>query len=562
MLEVKNFSLHVENADGETPLLSHVTAHFPLSHYAAIIGPSGCGKTSLLKLIAGIAPGREEGEITWRGNNLADSDFHASEIAYVPQFGIAHEELTILESVRFALALRRCRTGRSSTSKIIDSILAEVGLTDLREQQVKKLSGGQRRRLALAIELTSQPAILLCDEVTSGLDPQAEEEIVHLLRRQSRENGRLVLSVTHSLAHLDLYDTVLVLYGGMVAYHGPPRGLPQRFRIESPHQLYAILKQRHASDWNEQWRAQPREAYPDFEPSHSPAPSYQPPPIPGPVSQFWTLLARRTLIFRRSTSQLLLQMALLLGFPLLVAIFAWNGLPAIQNLSMGLQRDVFVQMTERQQFLENSTRIGSIVSGIVMFQVILLSLMGANNAGREIASERAIFEKERLAGLRPLAYVASKATFLSFIVIPQSLWMGCFIHFACQFPGDLPTQLGFLLLINSAISSLCLGISSLMPNAEQASLLSIYLVGFQLPLSGAVLALPEPLDILTRPFISAYWSWSGILETLHQERYYDVVQSVVQSPLASIPICIFTLLSHILTGLAAAWIGCEHQHTP
>jgi hypothetical protein len=98
-----------------------------------------------------------------------------------------------------------------------------------------------------------------------------------------------------------------------------------------------------------------------------------------------------------------------------------------------------------------------------------------------------------------------------------------------------------------------------MSSPEQASLVSIYLVGFQLPLSGAVLALPEWLGALTRPFISAYWSWSGILKTLQSERYYDIVQMVVQSPLAPASVCVFVLVVHIVVGLLIALKGCERQ---
>ena len=87
-------------------------------------------------------------------------------------------------------------------------------MQEFEDHRVGVLSGGQRRRLALAIELTSRPEILLCDEVTSGLDPQSEDDIVKLLHALSRQSQRLVLSVTHSLMHLELYDSVTVFYKG------------------------------------------------------------------------------------------------------------------------------------------------------------------------------------------------------------------------------------------------------------------------------------------------------------------------------------------------------------
>jgi hypothetical protein len=191
--------------------------------------------------------------------------------------------------------------------------------------------------------------------------------------------------------------------------------------------------------------------------------------------------------------------------------------------------------------------------------VVLLTLMGANNAGREVAAERDLFEKEKLSGLDPLAYVVSKAVFLLLLVAAQSSWMGFFVREVCGFPGDAAMQFAFLFLVNAAMTALCLGISSWLRSPGQASIASIYLVGFQLPLSGAVLALPEWLGPLVRPFISAYWSWSGILQTLKNERTYDIVQMVVQSPLSPAPLCAWVLLLHIATGLVAAWFGCERR---
>jgi len=573
MLEIKNVSLQV--SDNERPLLFEVSAEYPLAHFGAIIGPSGCGKTTLLKLIAGIAPGEEEGEVFWKDRNLEEDDFSPGEIAYVPQFSIAHEELTVRECVTYALRLRVRRSDCADFTAAVDAILTEVDLLDLESRSVKILSGGQRRRLALAMELTSKPDILLCDEVTSGLDPSSEDDIVRLLHGLSRKENRLILSVTHSLEHIDLYDSILVLFQGIVTYHGPAKFLAHYFGVNHPNEVYARLELRTPEEWGASWikhsgalkeAAKPkrsRKKAPEKLTStteNEEESGEKTSSLPGPLSQFVTLLSRRLLVFSRSRQQLLLQVGLIFGFPLLVAIFAWNGLPAVKNLSMGLDLNLLQQLNEARDFLIQSSKVGSLVSGIVMFQVILLTLMGANNSGREIAAERLIFEKEKLSGLSPLSYVASKTAFLGFMILAQSLWMGFFVHQVCGFPGNFEAQLFLLVLVNAAMSSICLAVSSLMRSPEQASLVSIYLVGFQLPLSGAVLALPELLGSIVRPFVSAYWSWSGILQTLKAERYYDIVQTVVQSPLSSFSLCVWILLAHIAAGLFITCLGCERRH--
>ena len=580
MLELRDVTLFIGQGGEVKPLLSDISARFPRGHFGAIIGPSGCGKSTLLKVITGIAHGDEEGEIHWQGQNLMEQDFSPSEIGYAPQFSIAYEELTVRECVAYAIQLRVRGMHGDALEEAVARVLDEVNMTEFSTRLVSVLSGGQKRRLALAMELVSKPVMLLCDEVTSGLDPQSEDEIVKLLHGLSRTEGRVVLSVTHSLRHLNYYDSVLVLYQGVVAYHGPPEYLSHYFRCEDPQDLYAQLALREAREWSQSWKKH-RHAFVEaiaghdsveldavnFEsPIDEPGETIEMPPQPerseslpppGALSQFLTLTSRRFRIFSRNKAQILLQIGLILGFPILVAIFAWNGLPAIQNLSMGMDLNVVQQLQENVKFLVQGSKIGSLVSGIVMFQVILLTLMGANNSGREIAAERLIFEKEKLSGLSPLAYIGSKVVFLLVLVLAPSFWMGLFVHFVCNFPGDLSAQLLFLFLVNAAMTSICLAISSLMSTAEQASLVSIYLVGFQLPLSGAVLALPDWVGSITRPFISAYWSWSGILQTLRGERYYDIVQMVVQTALSPASLCLWVLGSHIVIGLFVAWIGSQ-----
>ncbi len=176
-----------------------------------------------------------------------------------------------------------------------------------------------------------------------------------------------------------------------------------------------------------------------------------------------------------------------------------------------------------------------------MFQVILLTLMGSNNAAREIAGERAIFEKEKFAGLRPASYIASKVAFLSVLIVAQSAWMGFFVSMICRFPGDLLAQIVILCLTNAAMTFVCLAISSFSRSAENASLLSVYLVGLQLPLSGAVLALPHVIGLATRPLVAAYWGWSGYWQTMRDTRFYDFVQSMSATELVAFGLCVWVL---------------------
>ena len=129
----------------------------------------------------------------------------------------------------------------------------------------------------------------------------------------------------------------------------------------------------------------------------------------------------------------------------------------------------------------------------------------------------------------------------------------------CRFPGDLVTPAGLLLLVNGAMTAICLGISSITKSAEHASLVCVYLVGFQLPLSGAVLALPKFLGWITQPVIAAYWGWSGYLQTMRDTRFYNVIQSVSQTKLAPLGLCGWVLVFPILAGLLLAYLGSRHS---
>lgn len=591
MLELQDVSFTIQKDGEAVNLVDQVNIKVPRGHFMAIVGPSGCGKTTLLKVIAGLNP-ESAGGLYWEGRNLSvEGDLDAADIGYVPQFSIAYDPLTVDESVETATRLRVKVRNMEELDQRIDRVLEETGLATIADRQVKVLSGGQKRRLGLAMELVSDPKLLLCDEVTSGLDPRSEREIVRLLHDLSRKDGRVVLSVTHSLAHLELYDSILVLHEGRVAFHGPPDQVTHYFSVHDTEEVYPKLATQTSERWQSSWMKH-REPYytkldrnrlrlidsgslevpktatrpvEDSPEATSPAVTEQEEnkvATPGFFTQFTTLLSRRWRIFFRDRGQVFLQLAILLCFPVLVTLFSENAKKPIASYSDSRQVNIEVQIQEEQMVRGDQIQVGSAVSGIIMFQVILLCLMASNNSAREIASERQIFEKEKFGGLRPSAYLASKVIFLACLVLAQSLWMGVFVNMFAPFrggAGGFESHLIFLLLVNGAMTAICLGISGLMRTAEQASLLSIYLVGFQLPLSGAVLALPAVIETFTRPFISAYWAWSGSVSAL-EPKVLGAVQAVIDTSLSGSQACTYTLVFHIAAGLVAAWIGTRrHQ---
>lgn len=569
MLEARNICLEVDNEGESLFLLSDVNFCIPRGHFVAIVGPSGCGKTTLLKAIAGIKE-TTSGSFFWEGRDLAeDGDFEPYEIGYVPQFSIAYEELTVDENVESSARLR-VDADDDELDDIIDSVLEETGLSEIADRPVKLLSGGQKRRLALAMELVSRPRILLCDEVTSGLDPRSEREIVELLHKLSMKDGRIVISVTHSLAQLSLYDSIIVLVRGNLAYHGSPELMIHYFGEQDFEQVYPKLAMREPDEWRQSWLKHRVDYYQRLERKHLEkfsAAGITPPPaeprteapedVPQPsfFTQFSTLLKRRFTILFRDRTQLWLQVAMIVIFPILVALFSSKGQDQLLQLTDNMGNDLVAEVQAQQAQAEVRARVGSAVSGIIMFQVILLGLMGSNNASREVAGERLIMEKEKFAGTGVGAYLASKLVYLSVLVLVQSLWMFAFVQYCWPLRGDVVNHFIFLLLANAAMTSVCLGISANCKTPDQSSLLSIYLVGFQLPLSGAVLALPEYVEKLTQPFISAYWAWSGSVNGGLDSEVLKAVNSIVQTTFSDKPLCMVVLLGHVLFGIVLTYIG-------
>jgi ABC-type multidrug transport system ATPase subunit len=586
MLELREVDYTITRDDADVHLLRDVSIKVKPGHFMAIVGPSGCGKTTLLKVIAGLQF-ETSGSVFWRGEDLSDGgDLQPQELGYVPQFSIAFDHLTVEECVETAAKLRTRASG-DELYEIVDRVIAEVGMESSRDKRVAVLSGGQKRRLGLAMELVSRPHLLLCDEVTSGLDPQSERDIVQLLHTLSMQDDRIVVNVTHSMSYLDLYDSVLVMHEGHVVYHGTPDAMPHYFSVENPQAIYPRLAKRTAADWHESWKKYSDAYYEklDFRlaaRTHSDDEGLPPSPAASPVSgtaaagstsqtpeedsrhipaaflrQFLVLFTRRWKLFFRDRTQLLLHLALLFGFPILVVIFATDGLPSMPEVSAA---ETIEDLKAQAEAVEKRVEIGGLISGLVMFQVILLTLMGSNNSAREIAAERLTYEKERLGGLTPMAYLSSKACFLAVLVTIQAVWMGLFVNHFTGLPGSLGDKIKMLLLVNGAMTAVCLAISANMKSPEQASLLSIYLVGFQLPLSGAVLALPGALERIIQPLIAAYWSWSGQLASMRPSEYFVGIDQAIPTDVVSEPgISASVLTAHILCGLVAAWIGCKRH---
>lgn len=571
MLSCKN--LTVQPASSPRPILDSATVQFKTGAMNAVIGPSGCGKTTLVKAMLGIIPSAGE---SFFDNRLIDSpDELVGKVGFAPQFTCVHPMLTVTEAIEGALEIAGCASGDFFIRR--SEILKIVGLEEHADKPVGALSGGQLRRIGLGVELAGDPPVLCCDEVTSGLDPLSENAILDLLENLCRARKKTCVCIIHNLAKLDYFDTVTVIHCGRVVFCGSPADMLAHFGIDSALRLYdrlgefgiehwlGLYEERKASEEAANSNgaeeagglsAESRAGGENKKISEAGAGGRKPPSFFG---QFAMLLRRRATLFFRDTQNLVLTLAITFGFPIIVVIFSIGGLPQIESLALDRNLGVLDELRENLRIQISAAQTSTLVTGLILFQVVLLSLMGANNSAREIAAERPLYEKERLLGLHPSAYALSKLVFTSAVAVFQGLCMCVFVKYVCKFPGDFFVQSAVLAMACVATTAVCLAFSALFDSPEKANTVSIYLVGFQLPLSGIVLALPEALKWVCRPFISAYWGWAGYMSSMRETRIYD---AYIQTRAAweFLPDCAFALAvlsAQTLLAAAAVFYGCR-----
>jgi hypothetical protein len=245
------------------------------------------------------------------------------------------------------------------------------------------------------------------------------------------------------------------------------------------------------------------------------------------------------------------------GFPVLVAIFALGGLPQIGAMALDSTSGFLETLQQSMRHQREATQAANLVVGLVLFQVILLGLTGANNGAREIAAERMVYEKERMNGLRPVAYAFSKVLFFAGLAGAQGVWMAVFVKMVCRFPGHWGAQVTTLGLSCVAMTLVALGISATARTAERASFTSVFLVGLQLPLAGVVLALPGYLLWVCRPFVNAFWSWAGYFNAMTSSRLYDAFRLNNERWLPTAELSLTVLALQSLAGVGLIVYGCR-----
>ena len=239
--------LRVDNVGvsaGGTRILNGVNLTLHAGEMCALIGPSGAGKSTLIKALLGLRD-PDEGSVKVGSRPVAE----LGPLGYVPQDDALHRGLTVQRELGYAAELRMPAESPERRRSRVAEVIGQVGLGDRSKVRIRRLSGGQRKRVSVALELLTEPPLLILDEPTSGLDPGLEARTMTILSDVAA-TGRIVLVATHAMESIELAEALCVLVGGHVAFFGPPRLALSYFRVDRYAELFRQLEKQSPSAWN------------------------------------------------------------------------------------------------------------------------------------------------------------------------------------------------------------------------------------------------------------------------------------------------------------------------
>ncbi|MDS3862239.1 FHA domain-containing protein [Thermosynechococcaceae cyanobacterium BACA0444] len=469
--------------------------------FVAILGPSGSGKSTLLDALNGLRPATN-GSVMINGTDLYQNyDAYKTQLGYVPQKNIIHEELTLFQALDYAAQLRMPPdTTSTERKKRIQVVLGELGLSHRADVPIRQLSGGQQRRACMGAELLTQPSLFFLDEVTSGLDPGTEADMMQLLR-QLADQGRIILIISHATQNIRECDLVIYMAaGGYLAYFGPPERMLPYFRETFRDRLQGVPLR----DFADLYRALDREKNPNAPTATELANRYQQSSlcqtfianrqtflsqIPktntkttirspkkkqrrvSPWQQFLVLSQRNLTILRQDRTHLLLTL-LIAPVLALLDFITWG-------------RDIF------------DSAQGSADEALTMlFATALVAVMiGSMTTMRDLVREIEIYRRERMTGLQMLPYIFSKVAVALILAIYQAATYLLVTKLAVNIPGgwDITFQI-YITIVLAIFGGMIMGllVSAVAPNQNIVPLILLFFLVPQIIFSGGI----QPLSSL------------------------------------------------------------------
>ena len=521
-LSLKVEGLAVSAGDSGLELLKDISLSVKPGEFVCVLGPSGAGKTTLVRTLLGqLTPSK--GEIRFGSLRVSgDSELLNGLIGYVPQKEIVHDELPVGRALQYAAKLRLPPSmSRKEIAERIHRIETDVGISHLHETPVGNLSGGESKRVSLAVELLSLPRILIVDEATSSLDPASDARIMHLLAEYAKKYSITLLCITHHLENTKLADRLLILASGHLVWSGGVKEALNHFGVHRLSQIYLLLEDQPVDQWVSLHKAihsQGAEARDPAkeEPLREVTP-LQPPVRSGWFPQFSALLQRGLEVLFRDRRSL----AFLIGIPLLMVTIAYAAFAKEQfdqkaflsrplepreiqlagqlwghtlralalsetdqneGISVPAQIRVFLDkeqgLQQRLRSPETALIVKEALAGkipivpekkiinpwptwkfrfTVLFGMLILGFLAGLT---EIVKERPILERESANGVRTSAYLASKFVLLGVVLAIQIVPSTCLLQgiFRLTMAGASLGALGPFLLVGWLSAMVCAGI--------------------------------------------------------------------------------------------------------
>ncbi|OBK27229.1 ABC transporter ATP-binding protein [Mycobacterium asiaticum] len=495
-LEVRAVDYIVDNGK---QLLDGISLTARPGTLTAVIGGSGAGKSTLARLIAGYAR-PSKGSVSFEGHDIhAEYASLRSRIGMVPQDDVVHRQLTVHQALGYAAELRLPPdTSKSDRARIVTQVLDELDLTKHADTRVDKLSGGQRKRASVALELLTGPSLLILDEPTSGLDPALDHQVMTMLR-QLADAGRVVIVVTHMLSYLDICDQLLLVApGGTTAFCGRPDQIGDAMGTTNWAKIFSQVGADPA-EANRRFLAQSR-------PQECPGPDSAPTDLGKPVH---TSVRRQiSTIARRQVRLVVADRAYFVFLALLP--FVLGALSLTVPGSNG-----FRVVGEHGGTPDESAQILNLL-------LLAAAFMGTALTIRDLVGERAVFQREQAVGLSTTAYLLAKAAVFCAFAVLQAAIATAIVIAGKGGPTRGGLVLGhgnlaaafelFLTVAGTCVASAMLGlaISALVRSSEQIMPLFVVSIMAQLVLCGGMVPVTHRLVLeQVATVVPARWGYAA-----------------------------------------------------
>lgn len=565
--------------------LRDITISILPKEFVAIIGGSGSGKSTLLRALNGAARATG-GKVLINGRDLyANYASYQPVIGYVPQYDIVQNTLTVRQVLTFAARLRFPNEPPESRAQRIERAIDDVELKDYEMQLVGSLSGGQRKRVSIALELMAEPGLLFMDEPSSGLDPGLDKSMMDLLRKLANQ-GHVVVVVTHTTLNIGLCDKLALVARGNLAYFGPPRealtffgvrDYPEIYNkvfqpVEKPADAHPVSINEAAKGWSDKFKASPlyaanitkRLAPPvTDQPDESVIPKRLAGQRRGTFVQQTRVLADRTItVVRRDLRTLL---AMLLVLPLVGLFLSMISYDAIFQsrgqmlVSRGDEKTLRVDVLDKlpvqpvtareiPKDANGNRRVApaSAVKGLATFSPaneaqrllfmtsLAVVLLGLFTAAYTIVEERSLFLRERMVNLRIAPYLASKLLVYGGLSLIACVLLLITLAIGVRLPDQGvfiwgPLEL-FITLVLTAFAGVSLGllISTATEKIDTATYLVLAVLLAQILFPGVLFKMDGILKPLSQVTVTR-WSLEALGATININQRNAEGRIVIQS---------------------------------